>query len=94
MQSQGSQDVSIPSSNMKVSGHSLTQLLSKKKVDDSKTDVVQLLNDYDLDAGEILSWLRGTSDSDVLIPKHERESKQADVCLLLPFSPHTLDSNG
>lgn len=85
--------MSIPSSNMKVFGQSLTQLLSRKKVDESKSDVVQLLNDYDLDAGEILSWLKGTSDSDVLIPRHERESKQSDVCLLLPFSSDTLDSS-
>ena len=69
---------------MKVSGQSLSKLLHKKVVETPEMDVVQLLNDYDLDASEILSWLHGNAETDVLTPKHERNQLHPKVHILFP----------
>ena len=69
---------------MKVSGQSLSKLLHKKVVDTPEKDVIQLLNDYDLDAGEILSWLHGNAETEVLFPKHERDQLHPKV-RIFPF---------
>ena len=67
---------------MKVSGQSLSKLLHKKVVETPERDVIQLLNDYDLDAGEILSWLHGSAETDVLFPKHERNQFHQNVFVI------------
>ena len=83
MQRLPSQEKTNSSPTMKVSGQSLSKLLHKKVVETTEKDVIQLLNDFDLDAGEILSWLHGNAETDVLFPKHERDMLHPMVLVFL-----------
>ena len=83
MQRPPSQEKTNSSPTMKVSGQSLSKLLHKKVVETTEKDVIQLLNDFDLDAGEILSWLHGNAETDVLFPKHERDKLHPMVFVFL-----------
>lgn len=60
-----------------IPGKSMHSLLRKKVVTSPEKPIEERLNDFDLDANEILSWLHGTAGTEALFPKPKPET---DVC--------------
>ena len=69
---------SVSSTNrMFIPGKSMHSLLRKKVVTSPEKPIEERLNDFDLDANEILSWLHGTAGTEALFPKPKPKT---DVC--------------
>lgn len=57
-------------------------LLRKKVVASPEKPIEERLNDFDLDANEILSWLHGTAGTEALFPKPKPETNVCPTCHL------------
>lgn len=68
----------------KIKSCSLDKLVGMKKVENSiyEKDKEILLNDFDLDANEIFSWFRGTTDSLTLNSRKNSSATKPEVKLL------------
>ena len=70
---------SAPSNNrLFIPGKSMPSLLRKKVVTSPEKTIEERLNDFDLDANEILSWLHGTAGTEALFPKQKTNGDVLD----------------
>ena len=65
-----------------IPGKSMHSLLRKKVVASPEKPIEERLNDFDLDANEILSWLQGTAGTEALFPKPKPETDVCPTCHL------------
>lgn len=65
-----------------IPGKSMHSLLRKKVVTSPEKPIEERLNDFDLDANEILSWLHGTAGTEALFPKPKPETDVCPTCHL------------
>lgn len=65
-----------------IPGKSMHSLLRKKVVTSPEKPIEERLNDFDLDANEILSWLHGTAGTEALFSKPKPEMDVCPTCHL------------